>query len=350
MRRKLRLIVNPSASAVSPRTRVVIRQKLAAQHEVSTVLTTRSHHAALLAARAASDGVDALFVLGGDGTLNEAANGLAGSSTALAPLPGGSTNVFARTLGLPDDPIDAVEAMLAALNARSMLSIGLGSVNWRYFLLHAGFGFDAAVVERVERRDALKPSLNHALFLWETFSTWLWHFDRECPHFRVELPDIPAPASPGARLVSASAAPGARLVSASAAPGARLVSASAASSYDDGYFAVFLNSNPYTYLGSRQFSLSREATLRSPLVMVSVKQFTVGALLRLAYEALRSPGGLTSSALVDHVSGVTQANVVGYRAVPVQLDGEFVGCYESLRIAYHPQILRVVLPPAGFRA
>ena len=302
------------------------------------MLTTRSHHAALLAARAASDGVDALFVLGGDGTLNEAANGLAGSSTALAPLPGGSTNVFARTLGLPDDPIDAVEAMLSALNARSVLSIGLGSVNWRYFLLHAGFGFDAAVVERVERRDALKPSLNHALFLWETFSTWLWHFDKECPHFRIELLDVPAPISPGGRLVDAPVSPGGRLVS------------TPASSYEDGYFAVFLNSNPYTYLGSRQFSFSREATLRAPLVMVSVKQFTVGALLRLAYEALRFPSGLTSSALVDHVGGVTQANVVGYRAVPVQLDGEFVGCYDSLRIAYHPQILRVVFPPAGFRA
>lgn len=281
----------------------------------------------MLAARAASDGVDALFVLGGDGTLNEAANGLAGSSTSLAPLPGGSTNVFARTLGLPDDPIDAVEVMLAALDARNVLSIGLGAVNGRYFLLHAGFGFDAAVVERVERRGALKPSLNHALFLWETLSTWLWHFDRECPHFRIELPDVSAPASLGDRLVDTPAI-----------------------SYDDGYFAAFLNSNPYTYLGSRQFSFSREATLRSPLVMLSVKQFTVGALLRLAYEALRSPSGLTSSALVDHVSAVTQANVVGYRPVPVQLDGEFVGCYESLRITYHPQILRVVFPPASFRA
>ena len=79
--------------------------------------TSRRSHATRLALGAAATGTDVVVVLGGDGTLNEAANGLAGTSTALAPLPGGSTNVFARSIGLPNDPIEATGVLLDALAA-----------------------------------------------------------------------------------------------------------------------------------------------------------------------------------------------------------------------------------------
>ena len=303
---RLLLIVNPSASAVSPRTRVVVNGILAARHDVRTVLTTRRHHAAALARRGAREKADAVVVLGGDGTLNEAANGLAGSDTALAPLPGGSTNVFARTLGLPDDPIDAAEATLQALEGGSIRRIGLGAVNWRYFLFHVGLGFDAAVVERVELRSDFKPALNHALFVWETLWTWLRHFDRASPYFRIEL------------------------------PGGRCV--------ENGYFAVFMNTDPYTYLGGRPFSLAPEATLASPLVMLSVRRPSAWNLIRLAYQSLRHSEGLIGSPLVHHATDVLEARVVGHRRVPVQVDGDFAGLYDELRLRYQPEVLRVVLP------
>ena len=82
------------------------------------------------------------------------------------PLPGGSTNVFARTLGLPDDPIEATGALLDALAAGSIRRVGLGSVNGRYFLFHVGMGFDAAVVQQVERRSSLKRYASHPLFVY----------------------------------------------------------------------------------------------------------------------------------------------------------------------------------------
>ncbi len=152
---KVLLLVNSSASSVTPRTRVVIRKALSADHDVEVAETNRRDHATSLARGAAHDGVDVVVVLGGDGTLNEAANGLAGSDTALATLPGGSTNVFARTIGLPNDPIEATSDLLDALARGSIRPVGLGNVNGRYFLFHTGRGLRRR--HRGPGREALRP-------------------------------------------------------------------------------------------------------------------------------------------------------------------------------------------------
>lgn len=144
--------MNAAASSVTARTRVVIAKALASDHDVRVADTSERGHATRLALEAADRGDDAVVVLGGDGTLNEAANGLAGSDTALASVPGGSTNVFARAIGLPNDAVEATGVLLDALARRSVQRVGLGAVNGRYFLFHLGVGFDAAVVAQVERR------------------------------------------------------------------------------------------------------------------------------------------------------------------------------------------------------
>ncbi|HVM02093.1 MAG TPA: diacylglycerol kinase family protein, partial [Acidimicrobiales bacterium] len=99
---RLLLVVNVAASAVTTAACEAVERALAERHDVTVAKTTARGHACDLAGEAAEDGVDAVVVLGGDGAVNEAANGLVGTSTALAPLPGGSTNVFARTIGLPN--------------------------------------------------------------------------------------------------------------------------------------------------------------------------------------------------------------------------------------------------------
>src|SRR5215212_12105618 len=111
---KILLLVNSSASSVTPRSRVVIQKALSADHDVTLAETSRRGHATRLAQGAAAAGTEVVVVLGGDGTLNEAANGLAGSKTALGVLPGGSTNVFARTIGMTNSPIEATGELLAA--------------------------------------------------------------------------------------------------------------------------------------------------------------------------------------------------------------------------------------------
>ena len=138
------LIVNETASSVTARRRVLIQRVLGDAHKLEVAETSRRGHAARLARGAAHDDVEVVAVLAGDGTLNEAADGLAGTNTALAALPGGSTNVFARSIGVAYDPVEAAEQLVGALARRSVRRNGLGVANGRRFLFHAGAGLDAA--------------------------------------------------------------------------------------------------------------------------------------------------------------------------------------------------------------
>jgi diacylglycerol kinase family enzyme len=303
---RLLLVVNSSASSVTARGRVVITKALSADHDVTVAETTRRGHATRLAQGAAADGVDVVVVLGGDGTLNEAANGLAGTETALAPLPGGSTNVFARTLGLPDDPIEATGVLLDALAHDSIRRVGLGSVNGRYFLFHVGIGFDAAVVREVERRGSLKRWANHVLFGWAALDTWIRRYDRKRPHFAVRVPGT--------------------------------------DTVDDGLFTVCLNTDPYTFVGTRPFTLAPEATLDRGLTLVTVRDLDALTMVALVGSALGSGTRLRRSRHVAFRSDVTEAEVDGYGPVPYQVDGDYLGDVEHLHLLHEPEVLRLVTP------
>ena len=111
---------------------------------------------------------------------------LAGTAAAIGVLPGGSTNVFARTIGLPNDPVEAARhAGRRASPPATSHPIGLGHVNGRYFCFHTGVGFDAAVVRQVETRASLKRWVGHPLFIYAGVRTWARGYDRKHPHFTV---------------------------------------------------------------------------------------------------------------------------------------------------------------------
>jgi diacylglycerol kinase family enzyme len=284
----------------------VIRKALSADHDVTVAETTRRGNATRLAQDAAAGGYDTVVVLGGDGTLNEAANGLAGSDTALATLPGGSTNVFARTIGVAQDPVEATGELLLALARGSRRRIGLGSVNGRYFLFHVGMGFDAAVVSQVERRAALKRYAGHPLFVWAAFSTWFRHYDRSRPRLRVELPGR--------------------------AP------------IDDGYLAICLNSNPYTYLGSIPMNLAPDADLDRGLVMATFRSLQFGPFLGLVASVLRRGSHFRRHRSVDYTTDLTEATVVGHGPLPYQVDGDYLGEAHRLEFRHEPDALTVIVP------
>jgi diacylglycerol kinase family enzyme len=245
-------------------------------------------------------------VLGGDGTLNEAANGLAGTSCALAPLPGGSTNVFARTIGLTNDPIEATGELLDALARRNIHRVGLGSVNGRYFLFHVGMGFDAAVVAQVERRAGLKRYAGHPLFVYAGFDTWIRHYDRTRPRFAIHHED--------------------------------------GTVVDDGYLAICLNTNPYTYLGNRPLSLATEATLDRGLALVTLRTLAFAKTMRIIGSALGTGRYLRTSRWTDHRTDLQRVTVEGYGPFPYQVDGDHLGDVERLEIRHEPDVLDLVMP------
>ena len=303
---KLLLLLNPSASSVTARARVVIRKALSADHEVTVAETSRRGHALRLAQDAAAGDIDTVVVLGGDGTLNEAANGLAGTDTALGVVPGGSTNVFARTIGMADDPIEAAGQLLGALERDSCRRIGLGSVNGRYFLFHVGMGFDAAVVAQVERRAALKRYAGHPLFVYAGFTTWLRHYDRGRPRLAVHTPD-------GALV-------------------------------DDGYLCLCFNSNPYTYLGTRPLNVAPDADLERGLVAVTFRTLDAVRLLALVASALGTGSWLRRHRKIDYRTDLSALTVRGHGPFPYQVDGDYLGETEQLELRHEPDALTIVQP------
>lgn len=308
---RLLLIVNTSASFVTARVRVVISKALSADHDVVLKETNRRGHAARLAQGAAADGLDAAIVLGGDGTLNEAANGLAGSTTALGVLPGGSTNVFARTIGMANDPIEATSQLLSALSAGSVKRIGLGRANGRYFLFHAGIGFDAAVVRRVEEMAPLKRYFGPALFAVAALTTWAGRYDRRRPAFSLRAGDTMV---------------------------------------DDAYFSVCLNTDPYTFLGNRPLQLVPGKGPEDDLAIATFESLSLGTMLPALASALRRRERPVRGGHVSVIRGVSSATIKGHRPVPYQLDGDYVGEPDQIDLSWAASALSVVVPlplPAG---
>ena len=127
-RKRMLVIVNPYATTVSDRLRNLVVYALAARYEVEAVDTERRDHATQICREAAAEGYDLVVAFGGDGTVNEAANGLLGSDTPLSCLPGGATNVFHRTLGIPGDVVDATEHLLALADDFQPRKVDLGLV------------------------------------------------------------------------------------------------------------------------------------------------------------------------------------------------------------------------------
>jgi diacylglycerol kinase (ATP) len=152
-----KLIVNPTSGPWNVQRELPAVLNHLEEHGWRTTIhqTERAGEATQLARQARDQGLDAVFVLGGDGTINEVINGLAESPVALGVLPGGTGNVWAKELGLPTRSprhllpiVDAVRALVPGATRR----IDLGKANGRYFLQWAGLGLDAEVTYAMEPR------------------------------------------------------------------------------------------------------------------------------------------------------------------------------------------------------
>ena len=154
--RRMLVIVNPYATTMSDRIKSLVVYALQGRYDVHAVDTKAKGHAIELCREAAHEGYDVVVAFGGDGTVNEAANGLAGSRTPLTCLPGGATNVYCRMIGIPIDVVDATEHLLGLADDWRPRPVDLGAVNGRLFTFSAGAGLDASVVRRVDSHPRLK--------------------------------------------------------------------------------------------------------------------------------------------------------------------------------------------------
>ena len=194
-RKRMLVIVNPYATTVSDRLRTLVVYALQGRYEVDAVDTEARDHATALCREAANEGYDVVVAFGGDGTVNEAANGLRGSQTPLTCLPGGSTNVYARMLGIPNDIVDATEHLLRIADDWRPREVRLGVVNERRFLFSSGLGLDAAVVARVDAHPHLKARFGPYYFALCGFREFLGKYVANPP--ALEMRADGGPALPG---------------------------------------------------------------------------------------------------------------------------------------------------------
>ena len=188
-RKRMLIIVNPYATTVSDRLKNLVVYALRGRYEVDAIDTEARDHATELCREAAREGYDVVLAFGGDGTVNEAANGLAGSETPLSCLPGGRTNVYCRMLGIPTDVVDATEHLLRLADDWHPRRVDLGYVNERAFLFSAGVGLDASVVEQVDSHPRLKARLGEWYYTWKGIQTFNRRYLLRPPRLEAKLGD-----------------------------------------------------------------------------------------------------------------------------------------------------------------
>jgi diacylglycerol kinase family enzyme len=304
--KRMLVIVNPYATTMSDRLKHLVVYALQGRYDVHAVDTQRRGHATELCREAAREGYDVVVAFGGDGTVNEAANGLAGSPTPLTCLPGGSNNVYAKILGIPNDVVDATEHLLRMADAWQPRPADLGRANGRWFTFAAGMGLDASVVERVDAHPERKTRWGAWYFTEMAVRTFLRRYVVRPPRLEAVLDD-------GRRL-----------------PGV----------------SVFLqNAEPYTYFKSRPVNLVEGAELGSgDLAGVVLTRASPVDLPTVAFRALSSAARIAQHSKVAAFTGVRAVTVrsLDDRPVPLQVDGDHIGEAEEATFTVRSAALRVV--------
>jgi diacylglycerol kinase family enzyme len=303
--KRMLVIVNPYATTMSDRLKHLVVYALQGRYDVTAVDTQRKGHAIELVQAAAAEGYDVVVAFGGDGTVNEAANGLSGTGTPLTCLPGGSNNVFGKMLGIPNDVVDATEHLLALPDHWEPRAVDLGVVNGRAFTFAAGMGLDASVVERVDQHPAMKRRFGAWYFTQKAVATFLRRYVVKPPRLTVEIDGEP----------------------------------------ELGGVSVFLqNGQPYTYFKSRPVNLTSGAQLDSGdlagVVLTRANPLDVPTVLIRALSDARIPGHRRVEAFEG--AGEVVIRSADGRPVPWQVDGDHVADDDVVRVSVRPGALRIV--------
>jgi diacylglycerol kinase family enzyme len=304
---QVRLIANPQASGVTGELIGRVTQQLAAVAEVELRLTEHPGHAVELAGE---PGADAVIGMGGDGTANEIANGVA-PNALIGVIPAGATSVFARQLRLPNRAPAAASALAAAIAERRWRPLGLGSVNGRRFTFSAGLGLEAEATRIVTERRELRADGRRP-----RDSAVIAAAARVLLSDHMRLPERITVTAGGGTVRAA-------------------------------YVAV-ANQYPYTYWGRLPVRTAPRANFASALDVVAVSGLGPFQLWRLAVYGLAWPRHAAGNdRLVAYLHDVSEADLACDEPVGLQLDGEYLGHISEAAIRYHPAAVRVLIPPAA---
>lgn len=304
------LIANPKATSTSRRARDLLVRAFSGDLNLDIATTGHRGHATELARRAVDEGYDIVLPLGGDGTVNETVNGLLAHGPSpdlpsLAVLPFGSTNVFARALGLPGDPISSAKMILEALRAGRHRDVGLGLADDRYFTFCGGVGLDAEVVRVVETLRESGSRSNPALYVRSALRQFFAVTDRTRPALTVERPGRPAVCGL--------------------------------------YMAIVSNTAPWTYLGPAPVNPSPRAHFDAGLDVFGTRTLGVLPVLGLLTQMLvPRTEPLGHRGRVD-LHDATEITVHSSRPIAFQLDGDYLGERESIAFRSVPKAIRVVI-------
>lgn len=296
------LVVNPVARTVSRPTLAVIEKALSADFKLEVLETVERGHATEVAGDAVQGGVDLVVVFSGDGTINEVVNGLAGTEVALGVLPGGATNILARALGTPLDPVEATGLLIErALEGRAR-RLHLGVADGRYFAVNCGAGVDAAAMKRLDARfPKSKTAFERAAFR-SVARELLARYAGRAPDLLVSVDGEEA-------LPSLSAMIG--------------------------------RTDPYTYYKDRGVRVTPQASLESGLDVLSVRRLPRRRVLRIAVQMFGSARHVKGRD-IDYRHNAARVAVSSERPFPVQVDGDVMGERTDLAVELARDALWIV--------
>jgi diacylglycerol kinase family enzyme len=311
------LVVNPRATTTSTATADVIVGALAHELDLEVTFTTHRGHGVDLGHWALDNALDAVIAVGGDGVVNEVVNGILRDGPhagipALGVIPGGSANVFSRTLGIPGDPVEATGALLRSAREGRFRRIGIGHVAFddrsRWFVVNAGLGIDARIIATMERHRRAGKAATPARYLLTTVSEYLRH--RKSPPMTLSRP--------GALPVG------------------------------DVLLAIVQNTSPWTYFGAVPIDPCPHASFETGLDVFAVRSLGPVATARAATRMLTRLGGGSSRAgrgtiVVWHDQATFTVRTADPSAlVPIQIDGEGLGDTADATFTSHPGALLVM--------
>ncbi len=311
------LIANPQATSTSAGMRDVITRALGHEIDLEVVTTTHRGHAEHLASE--SSGLDLLITLGGDGTINEAVNGMLNSGHTdlpmLAAIPGGSANVMARALGFPNDAIEATGMILESLRTDASHDVGLGNAHFtqletgedrsHWFTINAGVGIDADVIASMEAQRAAGRAASPTRYVWTAAQQYFGDVGRRGPSpMSLQLP--------GEDPIEGLA------------------------------MVIIQNTAPWTFFGPFAINPCPRASFDLALDVFAPHSL---APLPAARFGLRMLRGSRSGAVPGQLTLLHDAQAFAIRSeepTGLQLDGDFMGHIDSVYFQHTPHALRIV--------